>query len=357
MSAGHGTITTNWWFAVCLNHDQAELDPIASTGVALTVVVTDVNHCSKTYLYPNLIVFFMEELTPDMIEKYELAGKIAGEALKFGKNLIKKDALLLDVADKVERFILKNGAGLAFPVNISLNTAAAHYTPTPDDKTRFGEDIVKLDVGAHVDGYVGDTALTIDLTDKNSELVKASREALNNVIKVVKIGVTLGELGKVIEDTIAGFGFKPIKNLSGHEVQQFRLHAGVSIPNYDTGEDIALEKGMVIAIEPFASSGAGLVGEKGLPYIHSIIGKKPIRSTMTREVFKLIQTYHGLPFATRHITEKFSVFKASFALKEMEKLRILRSYPPLVDVDGGLVSQAEHTFMIGDKVTVLTKVD
>jgi methionyl aminopeptidase len=134
------------------------------------------------------------------------------------------------------------------------------------------------------------------------------------------------------------------------------VHNIPSIPNYDTGEKAALKEGMTIAIEPFASDGVGLIQDKGIPYIHSLSGKKPVRNIVTRQIMKKLSGYNGLPFATRWLTKDFPLFKVNFALKELNQLEILKSYPPLVERTNGMVSQAEHSVYVGDKVIVMTKI-
>ncbi|MBW2997164.1 type II methionyl aminopeptidase [Candidatus Woesearchaeota archaeon] len=296
----------------------------------------------------------MEEET---LNKYLEAGKIAGQALEFGKGLVKPGVKILDIAEKIEAKIVELGGQPAFPVNISFNDTAAHYTPLPNDETVLSDQIVKLDVGVHVDGFVGgDTAATIDLSGKYSDLVKASREALNAALKVIQVGTTLGEIGKEIEDAITSLGLKPVRNLSGHGIGEWSVHNIPSIPNYDTGEKAALKEGMTIAIEPFASDGVGLIQDKGIPYIHSLSGKKPVRNIVTRQIMKKLSGYNGLPFATRWLTKDFPLFKVNFALKELNQLEILKSYPPLVERTNAMVSQAEHSVYVGDKVIVMTKI-
>ncbi len=295
----------------------------------------------------------MEE---EILKKYIEAGRIAAEALEFGKALVKPGNSVLEVADKIEAKIVELGGQPAFPVNISFNETAAHATPYPGDKTVFEDQVVKLDVGVHSDGYVGgDTAMTIDLSGKYSDLVKASREALNAALKVVQVGTTLGEIGKEIESTITSAGFQPVRNLSGHGLGRWSVHEHPSIPNYDTKENFELEEGMTIAIEPFASTGVGLIQDKGIPHIYSMVGKKPVRNMVTRQVLQKISSYNGLPFATRWLAKDIPLFKVNFALKELEQLEIMRSYPPLVEVNKGIISQAEHSVYVGDKTIVLTK--
>jgi len=289
------------------------------------------------------------------IEKLKKAGKIAAQVLEYGKGLIKKDASLLEVLDKIEAKIFELGAKPAFPAQISCNHIAAHYCPEEDDKTIFSDQIVCLDVGVHVDGFIGDNAVTVDLSGKHEDLVKASREALENAIKTVKVGVTLGEIGKIIQDTIQIYGFAPVRNLSGHGLGVYEQHTKPSIPNFDNNDNTKIENDMVFAIEPFASTGAGIVQDSGIATVFSLGAKKPVRNLITRQVLKEVKTYNGLPFTTRWLTRKFGV-KAKFALREMEQLGMLHSYAPLADKDKGLVSQAEHSILIDNdgNVIVLT---
>ena len=288
------------------------------------------------------------------IEDWKKAGQLAAEALNYGKELIKKDAKIIDVVEKIEKKINEK-AEPAFPINISMNETAAHDTAFPDDK-RILEGVVKLDIGVCVNGAIGDTAATIDLTGKNSELVKASEKALENAIKLVKIDAKVSDIGKEIEQTIKSFGFKPVKNLSGHEMDYYKLHAGITIPNFEYGNE-KLKEGQVIAIEPFATNGAGLIIEKGAGEIFMMTGIKPVRSMITREIIKELIKFNGLPFSKRNLIQKFSLPKVNFAFKELDNLGLLREYSPLIEKANGLVSQAEHTILVSEKPLVLTKLD
>ena len=290
-----------------------------------------------------------------VIENYKKAGKIAGEVLDYGKGLIKKDAGLLDACNKIEEKIFSLGGKPAFPVQISCNEIAAHYCPEDDDKIVFSEQIVSLDVGVHVDGCIGDNALTVDLSGNNKDLLKASEEALKAAIETVKVGVELRKIGKVIEETIASFGFKPVRNLSGHGLDDYNIHSPPTIPNFDNGDSTKLEKGMVIAIEPFATNGAGLVHEKGDASVFSLVGKKAVRVGFVRNILKQIEGYNGLPFTTRWITKNFSEAQVRYALNQLKQLEILKEYPPLVEKMNGLVSQAEDSLLVDDEVVVLTQ--
>ncbi len=289
----------------------------------------------------------------EIVEKYKKAGKIAAEALAFGKELIVKGSSVLSVCDKVEEKIISLGGEIAFPAQISMDSIAAHYCPE-DDELKFGDQLVSLDVGVHVDGYIGDNACSVDLGGDNSDLVKASREALKAAIDTVKVGVKLSSIGKAIEDAITAFGFNPVRNLSGHGLDSYNVHCTPTIPNFDTKEDAVLEKG-VIAIEPFATSGTGMIHEKGEPSVFSLFGKKSVRVGFVRNIQKEIESYNGLPFTTRWLAKKFSMGQVRYALNQFKQLDILKEYPPLVEKTYGLVSQAEHSLLVDDSVEVLTR--
>ncbi len=290
-----------------------------------------------------------------MEEDYHKAGKIAWEALQKGAKKVKPGASLLKAAESIEKEIMEKADGLAFPVNISLNNQAAHYTPGVNDDTVFGKDVVKLDVGAHVNGYVGDTAITIDLTGENSKLVEASEKALEELIAAIRPGVESPALGKIVGDTIEGYGFRPIANLGGHVLAQNLLHSGLSVPNIETGSGFALEEGMAIAIEPFASMGRGRVTEERRVEIFSLNKEGPVRNADARKVVAYAsEHFPHFPFAERHLAGVCTGLKLKIALREIISREIFTAYPILIDT--GLVSQAEKTVIVtADGCEVTTK--
>ena len=295
-----------------------------------------------------------------MDSDYIKAGEIAGIARDYGASLIKPGASMVEIADKIEAKIRELGGNIAFPAQMSINDIAAHQMPLMDQNVIFQEgDLVCLDVGAEYNGAIGDTATTVDLSEGgiHSDLVKASREALNEALKLVKPGVEIREIGKKIHEVITGHGFSPIRNLSGHGVDDYIIHTKPSMPNYDNGDTTKLVEGQKIAIEPFASKGAGMIYESGEPGIFMLKSKRPVRGRMTREVLKEIEKFNGLPFAPRWLLKKFSRVQILIAFRELRQLKMLEEFPNLVDKAHGLVSQAEHTMIVKDNLIVTTKLD
>lgn len=291
------------------------------------------------------------------LESLRKAGQIAGKALTYGKSLIKPGVKLLDVTEKIEKFIENEGGELAFPVNISCNDTAAHYAAKHNDEFVFKDELVKLDVGVHINGYIGDTACTIDLSGKYSELVKASEEALEKAISIIKPGIELGAIGEIIAKTIESKGFKPVKNLSGHGVDEYQTHCYPTIPNYDNEDGTEVEEGMIFAVEPFATDGSGMIKEQGQAEIFSMTEFKSMRVGFVRDIMKYVQKkFKMLPFSKRSLLNKFSEAQVNYFFKKVKEMEAIHEYGPLVERANGMVSQSEHTLLITKKgCEVLTK--
>ncbi len=285
------------------------------------------------------------------LEKYEKAGSIAKKVKKYSRKIIEKDLPLIELAEKIEERIIKLGGKIAFPTNLSKNNIAAHYSPLPDDKTKAGG-LLKVDIGIHINGYIADTAFSLDLenNEENKKLIKASEKALKQAIKKARQGIEIWKIGNKIEKTISSFKFTSIKNLQGHKLGKYNLHAGTNIPNYNNKNKNKLSKGFY-AIEPFATTGYGRVYEGKPSGVYRLIEKKQVRSG--RDILNfIIEKYSSLPFCSRWLVNKFGK-KSILSLKQFEKQGILHQYPQLLEKQGK-VSQTEHTVLIDKKCKVLT---
>jgi len=287
-------------------------------------------------------------------EKIIQAGKLAKQVKDFAKSFVKKEMLLLEIAEKIEEKILELGGKPAFPVNLSINEIAAHYTPTHDDKTK-AHGLLKIDLGIHIDGNIADTAFSIDLENslENKKLISASEKALESAKKIFKENIFVSEIGKKIQKEIEGCGFSPVINLSGHSMEKYDLHSGITIPNIDDKREIKIEKG-VYAIEPFATNGSGKIHNGNSSGIYQLIEYKNTRSENARTILEFIEKeYKTLPFCSRWLVKKFGT-KVFFALRELEQNEILYQFPQLVEVAGSKVSQAEDTILVDKEGKVVT---
>ncbi|UCE36073.1 MAG: type II methionyl aminopeptidase [Thermoplasmata archaeon] len=285
----------------------------------------------------------------EVYNKYRKAGKIAKAARDYSATRIREGTLLLDVAEDVEEFIRRQGGAPAFPINLALNNAAAHFTPSHDDKSKFQRgDVVKIDVGVQVDGYVGDTATTVEVgTHHWGDLLRATKEALDAAIDLMKPATRLDDVGAAIQRVIESFGFVPVENLTGHSMERYKLHAGLSVPNVMGDGSGSVKLGDVIAIEPFATNGAGRVDGKKSGNIYRLIRPRQIGGKeLTALIAHINENYSTLPFSERwcHKYDR----KAKHRLRKLLKAGIIHSYPVLKDVGDGIVSQSEHTVIITD---------
>ena len=305
-----------------------------------------------------------------MIESYIKAGKIVSDIRSEASKMIKDGTLVIDLVEYVENEILKRGAEIAFPCNVSLNEIAAHYTSPANDKTLINAgDMVKLDLGAMIDGYIADSAVTIiadgnisenftqDEINLHEEIVEASAAGLEAAIATVRAGAELSKIGAAVHEAISEYHLNPIFNLTGHSLEQNNLHAGISIPNYDNHDGYTLEEGQAIAIEPFATNGEGIVNDAPGHYIYSYMTNKPFRMKSTQKVLKYIQANNPyVPFSGRWITDKFGERRGNTALKQLSDAMAIYPYAPLREKKNCFVSQKEHTVIVEKEGCTVTTI-
>lgn len=289
-------------------------------------------------------------MNDEVMDRYLESGRIAARILQRGRDEIRVGASYLGAVERIEEMVKVEGAGLAFPLNVSINEDAAHDTASPEDGRVFSQgDLVKLDLGVHIDGYIADTAITVDLGEHHL-LVEASRCGLEKAISLVRPGVTIGDLGTAIHHEIESRGFRPVANLTGHGLDRFMIHTPPNIPNVRVQGGTVLDEGMVFAIEPFASTGSGRVTEKFRTEIYQQQALHPVRLPSARHLLEEIRPCKGMPFSRRWL----SGTKRDLALQALLRAQVIRAYPVLSDVPGSLVSQAEHTLIVTSDGCIVT---
>lgn len=293
----------------------------------------------------------------DSLSALRRAGRVAAAARRFGAERIAAGARIRDVCEAVDREIARLQAAPAFPTQSSRNAIAAHYCPSPEDETRYAHgDLAKLDIGVHVDGWVVDTALTVNVggSPENRVLVEAAEAALAAAVASSAPGVAIGRLSAVIAEALASRGVRPMANLCGHGVGRWLVHCPPPIPNVVDGTPGVLQPGMVVAIEPFATDGPGNVAEAGPAEVFRVPPEREDGSGLDGEVFGAIRALRGLPFARRQLAG-FPRDRVEGVLRALWERGHLDAYPPLREALGRPVAQAEHTLYVGeDGVEVVT---
>lgn len=292
------------------------------------------------------------------VDDYIKAGKIAAEVREMvrGGNWVGKT--VFEICEEVESEIRNRGANCAFPVNTSINEVAAHYTAEPNDtKTISENDLIKIDLGAQINGYIADTAVTVNYDPQYDSLVQAAEDALSNAMSMIKIGVKSSDVGRTIEKTIKQFGCKPIVNLSGHSLGQYTIHAGKSIPNIWSIGSFSLSEKNAYACEPFVTTktGLGFVKEQKIKNIFAIVSRKKTKNEDADNLLDFIwENFNMLPFALRWIVKDWEESEARELLQFLIKKKVIQAYPVLVEANGQRVAQAEHTFIPTENGATIT---
>ena len=311
------------------------------------------------------------------------AGHVARRAIEAMREEITPGRSWNEIIETAERFIRRNGGKPAFPTTIAVNDMAAHYTTDhgltglesyDSEMILQNGDLVKIDIGVHINGHIGDNALTVEVGNLNNhtEQIRAARESRDSAIEMLYPGTPWWKVGAAAAQPSIDAGFQPIRNLCGHQLKPWELHAGVSIPSYACGKDNSgfsgvVEEGACYAIEPFNTTGdQGLiknVGQANSSNIYRVTGNTSWRKALSRKQLKPLgaqmarnfeDRYGTLPFAERwafpmlekpfpDADEESRQSKWNALVKKLIGIRFLETYHALSCEDGGLIGQFEHT--------------
>ncbi len=295
-----------------------------------------------------------------VFDDYFRAGKIAGEVRENVRNTDWTGKTVYEICEHVESEIIKRGAKCAFPVNTSINEVAAHYTAEPNDPLTINDDdLVKIDLGAQINGYIADTAVTVCYNPEFDNLVQAAELSLSNAMSMIKVGVKSSDVGRTIEKTIKQMGFLPIANLSGHSLDQYTIHAGKSVPNIWSIGSFTFNENQAFACEPFVTTGDGLgfVHEGKIKNIFALSSRKKTKDKEADKMLDYIwQNFNLLPFALRWLTNEWEEKEARNLLEVLVKKKAVHAYPVLVEGNGQRVTQAEHTFIPNETGVTITTI-
>ncbi|HIJ12040.1 TPA: type II methionyl aminopeptidase [Candidatus Woesearchaeota archaeon] len=297
-------------------------------------------------------------MDPETRDKLRKAGKIAAIVRREGAAKLKvPGASFLQVMDYCEDRIKELGGQVAW-AQMAVNDVAAHFCPEEHETAVSNEgDLIKIDIGVHLDGWIADNAMTVEVGNSNryADHMKAARNALRAAIKLVEPGRELWELGVAQMSEAQALGFTTIKNLSGHTIEQYRVHGGISIPTFNNKSKIQLTEGMQVAIEPFITEGDGFVKEKGKNTIWMMRKNANARSPYAKKIITEVAPLNGLPFTNRWLTRKIGRGPTALGLKALHQQGVITAYPPLAERTGGMVAQYEHSMIVGEKTEIYTK--
>ncbi|GFR45393.1 hypothetical protein Agub_g6774 [Astrephomene gubernaculifera] len=307
----------------------------------------------------------LERLNWDMLNEVRRAAEVHRQVRKHMRTIIKPGIRLFDMCEQLEDMVRNlievNGldAGIAFPTGCSLNYVAAHWTPNAGDKTVLQyDDVMKLDFGTHVGGRIIDSAFTVHFNPKFDPLVAAVKDATNTGVKAAGVDVRLCDVGEAVQEVMESYEVeldgrthqvKCVRNLNGHSIGPYQIHAGKSVPIVRGGEATRMEEGEFFAIETFGTTGKGYVRED-LECSHYMknfdVGHVPLRLPRAKQLLGTIEKNFGtLAFCRRHL-DRLGEDKYLMALKNLCDAGVVDPYPPLCDAKGSYVAQFEHTLYL-----------
>lgn len=296
-------------------------------------------------------------MNKDILNKYIKAGKIAAQVRREGAvKLAVAGTPFLETMDFCENRIIELGGGIAW-AQMGVNQTAAHFCPNEDEEGISQEgDVIKIDIGVHLDGWIADNAMTVEVnSNKYANMIKAAKNALKAATKLVRPGVQLWELGEAQMSEAEALGFTTIKNLSGHTLGQYKVHGGISIPSFNNKDKHELKEDQIIAIEPFVTDGDGFIKEKNPATVFMMKSNAAARTPYARKIIQEIAPRKGLPFTAKDLTRKFGKGIVALGLRELHRTGVITPHPPLVESSGGIVTQFEHSMVVQDKPLVFTK--
>ncbi len=299
-----------------------------------------------------------------MIEMYDKSGKIVSKVRSMAVDYVKPDMKIIDLVEYVESNIKEMGGLPAFPCNVSINEITAHYTSPPNDESTIKKgDLVKIDLGTHIDGYIADSAVSVLVGDDSSDsitgidgdseydlnlkMIETAQEALESAISTIRDGVEIGKVGEAIEETINNRGLNSVSNLTGHSMDRWILHSGVSVPNIKEENKHKVQEGDVLAIEPFVTNGVGRVGDMNDTFIFRFLRDRPIRMVQAKKLLNKIATnYRNLPFSQRWLIDHINSKQLNMAMRQLLSTRAIYPYHVLKEKSNARVAQAEHTVIV-----------
>ena len=306
-----------------------------------------------------------DEFMKEKIYCLRRSAEVHRQVRKHCQRTIKPGQRMVDICHNIERtlaYILdSNGIerGQAFPTGCSLNNVAAHYTPNYGDETVLGaDDVCKIDFGTHVNGYLIDSAFTVAFNPRYNPLLVAVQEATAIGVKTAGVDVRLSDVGDAIQEVMEShevelngkiYPVLCVRNLCGHTIAQYRVHAGKSVPIVRGGPQTKMEEGEIYAIETFGSTGKGFVREdmECSHYMKAFDAvKAPLKHPKSKKLLSTIERNFSTLAWCRRWLDDLGETGYLVALKELVDKGVVSDYPPLCDVSGSYVAQYEHTLLL-----------
>ncbi|KAL5336292.1 MetAP 2-2 [Aspergillus crustosus] len=308
-----------------------------------------------------------------LLDNYRKAAEIHRQVRKWTRDNVKPGQGLTDIAVDIEdgvRALLDNAgldpgdslkSGLGFPTGLALNNCVAHYTPNPGQKEIIlqSKDVMKVDFGVHINGWIVDSAFTMSFDSVYDNLLAAVQDATNTGLKNAGIDVRISDVSAAIQEAMESyeveiegktFPVKAVRNLSGHDIKQYRIHGGKSIPFIKNSDQTKMEEGEIFAIETFGSTGRGYteddMGVYGYGKSYDAPSHVSLPLASARSLWKTInQNFDTIVFCRRYL-DRLGLERYLAGMNSLVQHGVVDVYAPLVDIKGSYSAQFEHTVLL-----------
>ncbi|XP_022966600.1 ERBB-3 BINDING PROTEIN 1-like isoform X2 [Cucurbita maxima] len=307
--------------------------------------------------------------SPDVVTKYKNAAEIINKALQLVLSECKPKAKIVDVCEIGDSFIREQTGnmyknvkkkierGVAFPTCISVNNIVGHFSPLASDQTVMEEgDILKIDMGCHIDGFIAVAAHTHVLqegpvTGRAADVIAAANTAAEVALRLVRPGKKNKDVTEALQKVAAAYDCKIVEGVLSHQLKQFVIDGNkvvLSVSNPDTRvDDAEFEENEVYAIDIVTSTGEGkpkLVDEKQTTIYKRAVDKNyHLKIKASRFIFSEIsQKFPILPFTARALEEK----RGRLGLVECVNHDLLQPYPVLHEKPGDYVAHIKFTVLL-----------
>lgn len=309
----------------------------------------------------------LDRLNFDRLNDLRKAAEVHRQVRQYAQKFIKPGLTLTEIVNGIEDSVraltghdgLTEGdsliAGMGFPTGVSLNHCAAHYTPNAGNKIVLQqEDVMKVDIGVHVNGNICDSAFTVTFDPVYDNLLAAVKDATNTGVKAAGIDVRMSDIGELVQEAMESYEVeikgktypvKAIRNLNGHDIIPYTIHGGKSVPIVKSSDHTKMEEGEVFAIETFGSTGKGYVRDD-MEISHyakkADVSPASLRVSSAKKIYSAITKNFGtLPFCRRYL-DRLGHEKYLLGLNSLVAAGVVEAYPPLCDIKGSYTAQYEH---------------
>ncbi|KAF3208337.1 hypothetical protein TWF106_011440 [Orbilia oligospora] len=308
----------------------------------------------------------------EFLRTYRKAAEVHRQTRRWVQENVKPGHSTLEIAEGIEDSVrallghpgLEAGdslkGGMGFPTGICLNHEVAHYTPsTGKGVVVQHQDVMTVDFGVHINGWIVDSAFTMAFDPTYDDLLAAVKDATNTGVKTAGIDVRISDVSAAIQEAMESweveirgktYPVKPVRNLTAHDIKHWHIHGGKSIPFVKNSDQTKMEEGEIFAIETFGSTGRGYTRDDVGIYGYGLNHDAPLTTSLplasAKRLHKTIREHFSTIVFCRRYLDRLGLDRYLAGMNCLVQHGIVEAYKPLTDIEGSYSAQFEHTLIL-----------